>query len=82
MLGLSKRAESVRQNRRKFANNCKQFISKLYTFSRILLLFHKACVEFKSSKEEVEIHLAKAHEDPHREKPREDRPKTPQSPNG
>ena len=36
-LRLAKRAETIRQNRKKFTNNCKSFLTQPYDFARNLL---------------------------------------------
>ena len=71
-LRLATRA--VRQNRRKFANNCKEFLNQTYQFAR-KLFSPKPRGELKSTKE-VERHLAEAHED-HIEKTKRKSARTP-----
>ena len=69
-LRLAKRAETLRKNRKKFASNCKEFLSQPYNFARNLLS-PKPKGDMESSKEEVEKFLEKAHSDPERDKIRE-----------
>ena len=59
-LRLAKRAESLRNQRKKFASNCKEFLSQPYKFSREVIA-PKPKGKLESSKEEVEEHLKKAH---------------------
>merc|ERR1711879_241310 len=59
-LRLAKRAESLRNQRKKFASNCKEFLSQPYQFSREVIA-PKPKGKLESSKEEVEEHLKKAH---------------------
>ena len=70
-LRLAKRAESLRKNRKKFSANCKEFLGQPYQFARNLLA-PRPKGELKSTKEEVEQHLKKAHSDPDNGKERED----------
>ena len=63
----AKRAESLRQNRKKFSRNCNEFLSQPYEFSR-KVISPKPKGKLESNKEEVEKHLQKAHNDPEREK--------------
>ena len=69
-LRLAKRAESLRQNRKKFSNNCKSFLTQPYQFARNLLS-PKPKGEMESSKEEVEKFLKNAHADPNKGKPKD-----------
>ena len=70
-LRLAKRAESIRQSRKKFSANCKEFLGQPYQFSRNLLA-PKPRGELQSTKEEVEKHLHKAHSNPDQHQERED----------
>ena len=69
-LRLAKRAETLRKNRKKFASNCKEFLSQPYNFARNLLS-PKPKGDMESTKEEVEKFLEKAHSDPERDETRE-----------
>ena len=69
-LRLAKRAEALKQSRKKFASNCKSFLTQPYQFARDLLS-PKPKGELKSSKEEVEEFLAKAHSDDNKETAKE-----------
>ena len=53
-LRTAKRAESLRQSRKKFSNNCKSFLSQPYQFARNILS-PKPTGDLESSKEEVEV---------------------------
>ena len=64
-LRTAKRAESLRQGRKKFSNNCKSFLSQPYQFARNILS-PKPKGDLESSKEEVEKFLENAHSDPNR----------------
>ena len=70
-LRLAKRAESLKQNRKKFSNNCKAFLGQPYQFAR-QLLSPKPQGDLQSSKEEVEQHLRETHCDPELGKEREE----------
>ena len=70
-LRLAKRAESLRQGRKKFAANCKDFLGQPYQFARNLLS-PRPKGELESTKVEVENHLKEAHSDPDQGKQRED----------
>ena len=69
-LRLSKRAESIKQNRKKFSKNCNEFLSQPFDFAR-KVISPKPSGKLKSSKKEVEEHLQTAHRDPQREMERE-----------
>ena len=62
-LRLAKRAESLKQNRKKFASNCHKFLSQPFQFSREVLS-PKPKGNLESSKEAVEKHLKAAHSQP------------------
>ena len=64
-LRLKKRAESIKQNRRKLSRNCNEFLSQPFDFSRKIIA-PKPKGEMKSDKIEVEKHLHNAHSDPSR----------------
>ena len=66
-LRLAKRAESLRKTRKKYAKNCKDFLTQPYNFARNLL----PKGDLESAKEEVEEFLMKAHSDPDRNKTRD-----------
>jgi hypothetical protein len=70
-LRLAKRAESLKQSRKKFAANCKDFLGQPYQFARNLLS-PRPKGELESTKAEVENHLKEAHSDPDQGKQRED----------
>ena len=72
MLRLAKRAESLKQGRKKFSLNCREFLGQPYQFSRNLLA-PKPKGDLLSSKEEVELHLKSAHSDPDNGKERPDK---------
>ena len=55
-LRLAKRAESLKQSRKKFSSNCKDFLGQPYQFARNLLS-PKPKGELESTKDEVEKHL-------------------------
>ena len=59
-LRLKKRAESLKKNRKEFSQNCNQFLSQPYQFSR-KIINPKPKGDLKSSKEEVEAYLEKVH---------------------
>ena len=65
-LRLAKRAESLRQNRKKFSNNCRSFLNQPYQFARNILS-QKPKGDMESPKEEVEKFLKDAHADPRKE---------------
>ena len=69
-LRLAKRAETLRKNRKKFAKNCKEFLTQPYNFARNLLS-PKPRGDLESSKVDVEKFLEKAHSDPDQNKSRE-----------
>ena len=60
-LRLTKRAESIRKNRQKFVKNCNKFLSQPFDFTREVIS-PRPKGGIKSSKEETEEHLRKAHE--------------------
>ena len=68
-LRLTKRAETMRQNRRKFSRNCNEFLGQPFEFARKIIA-PKPRGEMKSNKQEVQEHLQKAHSDPKREEER------------
>ena len=70
-LRLAKRAESLKQSRKKFTVNCKEFLGQPYQFARNLLA-PKPRGELRSTKEEVEEFLKQAHDDPDQFKERDD----------
>ena len=61
-LRLKKRAESIKQNRKKLSRNCTEFLSQPFDFSRKIIA-PKPIGEMKSSKTEVENQLHNAHSD-------------------
>ena len=61
-LRLKKRAESIKQNRKKLSRNCTEFLSQPYDFARNIVA-PKPTGEMKSSKDEVEKQLHNAHSD-------------------
>ena len=61
-LRLKKRAESMKKNRKKFSKNCIEFLSQPFDFARNVVA-PKPKGEMKSTKEEVEQQLHKAHSD-------------------
>ena len=65
-LRLAKRAESLRQNRKKFSSNCKAFLTQPYQFARDIWS-PKPRGDMGSSKEEVENFLRNAHADSNRQ---------------
>ena len=69
-LRLKKRAESIKQNRKKLSRNCSEFLSQPFDFSRKIIA-PKPRGEMKSSKAEVENQLHKAHSDQSKDKERE-----------
>ena len=68
-LRLAKRAETIRQNRRKFSRNCNEFLGQPFEFARKTIA-PKPRGEMKSDKHEVQEHLRKTHSDPKREEKR------------
>ena len=70
-LRLAKRAESLKQSRKKFTVNCKEFLGQPYQFARNLLA-PKPSGELRSTKEEVEKYLKDAHSDPDQFNERDD----------
>ena len=60
-LRLAKRADTLRKGRKLFTRNCNAFLSHPYDFARNVIA-PKPKGNLKSSKEEVENHLRKAHE--------------------
>ena len=70
-LRLAKRAESLKQSRKKFSSNCKEFLGQPYQFARNILA-PKPKGELKSTKDEVEKHLSEVHSDPNQGKERDD----------
>ena len=69
-LRLSKRAETIKQNRKKFTKNCNKFLSQPFEFAREVIA-PRPKGQLQSSKEKVESHLKKSHNDPERQKERE-----------
>ena len=59
-LRLTKRAESIRKNRQKYVKNCNKFLSQPFDFAREVIS-PRPKGDMKSSKEETEEHLSKAH---------------------
>ena len=59
---MKKRAESIKQNRKKLSRNCTEFLSQPYDFARNIVA-PKPTGEMKSSKDEVEKQLHNAHSD-------------------
>ena len=59
-LRLAKRAESLKNARKKFSSNCKDFLGQPYQFARNLLS-PRPTGELESTKDEVEQHLRDAH---------------------
>ena len=70
-LRLAKRAETLKQNRKKFSSNCKEFLGQPYQFARKLLA-PKPKGDLQSSKEEVELYLREAHGNQDQGKEREE----------
>ena len=68
-LRLAKRSETIKRNRKKFSNNCQQFLSQPYQFARNVIA-PKAKGELASSKEAVQEHLKMAHSDAERSQDR------------
>ena len=65
-LRLMKRTESIKKKRKKTSKNCSEFLSQPFDFARKIIA-PKPRGEMKSSKEEVECHLHKAHSEEKRE---------------
>ena len=61
-LRLKKRAESLKQNRKKQSRNCTEFLSQPFDFARKVIA-PKPRGDMRSSKAEVENHLHNAHSD-------------------
>ena len=61
-LRLKKRAESLKNNRKKFSKNCSDFLTQPFEFAREVIA-PKPKGEMKSTKEDVEEQLHKAHSD-------------------
>ena len=70
-LRLAKRAETLKQNRKKFSSNCREFLGQPFQFAR-KILSPKPKGDLQSTKEEVEQHLMEAHSNPDKGKERED----------
>ena len=68
-LRLAKRAESTRKRRKKFGKNCNEFLSNPFEFARKVVAPNPKG-SLRSSKEEVEQHLEKAHSKKEEEKER------------
>ena len=68
-LRLMKRAESIKQNRKKFSKNCSEFLSQPYDFARKIIAPKPRGV-MKSSKADVEKQLHDAHGDQGKEEER------------
>ena len=66
-LRLAKRAETLRKNRKEFSKNCGKFLNNPYSFARNVIA-PRPHGNLNSSKEIVEDHIKKAHEDKNREK--------------
>ena len=66
-LRLKKRAESLKNTRKKFSRNCQKFLSQPFEFAREVVA-PKPKGEMKSTKEEVEQQLHKAHSDEEKSK--------------
>ena len=67
-LRLSKRAETLRKNRRKLTKNSSSFLRQPFQFAREVIN-PKPKGNLESSKEEVETFLENAHNDPRRSEP-------------
>ena len=59
-LRLTKRAETIRKNRKKYVSNCNKFLSQPFDFAREVIA-PRPKGNIKSSKQETEEHLRKAH---------------------
>ena len=70
-LRLAKRAETLKQNRKKFSSNCKEFLGQPFQFAR-KILSPKPKGDLQSTKDEVEQHLMEAHSNPDKGKEREE----------
>merc|ERR1712142_1268603 len=70
-LRLTKRTESIKQNRKKYSKNCSEFLSQPYDFARKVIA-PKPRGMMKSSKAEVEKQLHDAHSDQSKNEERED----------
>ena len=70
-LRLTKRTESIKQNRKKYSKNCSEFLSQPYDFARKVIAPKPRGV-MKSSKAEVEKQLHDAHSDQSKNEERED----------
>ena len=68
-LRLAKRAESIRKGRKEYSKNCSEFRSQPFEFSR-KIISPKPSGNLQSTKQEVEEHIKKAHDDPLREEER------------
>ena len=68
-LRLMKRAESLKQKRKKYSKNCSEFLSQPYDFARKIIAPKPSGV-MKSSKAEVEKQLHDAHGDQNKEQER------------
>ena len=68
-LRLMKRAESIKQNRKKYSKNCSEFLSQPYDFARKIIAPKPRGV-MKSSKADVEKQLHDAHGDQNRNEER------------
>merc|ERR1711942_4001 len=68
-LRLMKRAESIKQKRKKYSKNCSEFLSQPYDFARKIIAPKPSGV-MKSSKAEVEKQLHDAHGDQNKEQER------------
>ena len=69
-LRLKKRAESIKQKRKKRSRNCTEFLSQPFDFARNIVA-PKPKGEMKSSKAEVEKQLHDAHSDQSKDEERE-----------
>ena len=69
-LRLKKRAESIKQKRKKRSRNCTEFLSQPFDFARNIVA-PKPKGEMKSSKAEVEKQLHDAHSDQRKDEERE-----------
>ena len=69
-LRLKKRAESLKNNRKKFSKNCREFLSQPFGFAREVIA-PKPKGEMKSTKVEVEQQLQRSHSDEEKSKARE-----------
>ena len=62
LLRLTKRAETIRKNRQKYVKNCNKFLSQPFEFAREVIS-PRPKGDIKSSKQDTEEHLKKAHGD-------------------